>query len=279
MKKLRILTATVLLALSVVSNAIEIDPDCCPGVTLNGTAGNDTVYLNSGSIGHSTVFDDTINGFGGNDTLFASYGNDTIRGGDGDDVLGGGDGNDRLEGGNGDDILYGGAGNDTLIGGAGNDQLFGGSGNDTISSSIISPNALLSNPKIKKISSTNERDVMIGGAGNDTITVSLNSHAFILGGEGDDTFVIKGNLNNLKAMNSNSKLEIIDRNGNNKIVFKDINSAELTFQQAKGSLEVYNPNTGQKLLTLSEQSTKTVQFSDITLTSENLQVAAEGSLF
>ena len=55
----------------------------------------------------------TINGTAGNDTLYGSSGNDTLNGGDGDDTLYGFNGNDTLTGGAGYDVLRGGTGDDT----------------------------------------------------------------------------------------------------------------------------------------------------------------------
>ncbi|UAA38066.1 hypothetical protein KIH87_15415 [Paraneptunicella aestuarii] len=103
-----------------------------PGNILTGTAGDDTVYLNSGSIGHASIYNDAITGEGGNDTLYANKGDDCIHGGSGNDILGGNDGNDLLIGGSGDDILYGASGDDTLDGGPGTDEIYGGSGNNRI---------------------------------------------------------------------------------------------------------------------------------------------------
>jgi Ca2+-binding RTX toxin-like protein len=49
------------------------------GVTINGEAGNDTLWGSNG--------DDTIDGGAGNDTLFGGAGSDTLTGGTGSDVF------------------------------------------------------------------------------------------------------------------------------------------------------------------------------------------------
>jgi Ca2+-binding RTX toxin-like protein len=54
---------------------------------------------------YGTVFNDTVNGLGGNDSIFA---------GDGDDLVLAGDGNDVVYNDYGNDTFYGGAGNDTI---------------------------------------------------------------------------------------------------------------------------------------------------------------------
>jgi len=121
------------------------------GETLNGTKGNDEVYL-----------------LGGDDSCVADLGNDTVYGGDGDDIIWGGysstvedDGDDTFYGEGGSDKLYGGTGNDQLIGGIGNDRLFGEEGNDILDGGVGD-------------------DYFSGGFGND----------LLYGGEGDDTFYV-----------------------------------------------------------------------------------------
>lgn len=88
-----------------------------PGVTLTGTANNDTL---TGGFGN-----DTIEGLGGEDILSGGAGNDTIRGGDGRDTLYGGFGNDLIEGGNGNDFIWlaDEGGSDTISGDAGDDII------------------------------------------------------------------------------------------------------------------------------------------------------------
>ena len=111
-------------------------------VTVNGTAGNDTVQV-AGAAGSVSV-----TGLPATVTLAGAEGaNDQliVDGGAGNDVINaaglaagtvqltidGGAGNDTITGSQGDDMLLGGDGNDTVIGGRGNDVAFLGNGNDT----------------------------------------------------------------------------------------------------------------------------------------------------
>lgn len=111
------------------------------GVTVNGNAGNDTIYGSDNS--------DYLLGGDGNDLILGDgptrtynnyslerrgasryiYHRDFIGGGD---HIDGGNGNDELRGGGGDDSISGGSGNDTLEGEAGNDLIDGGSGVDLL---------------------------------------------------------------------------------------------------------------------------------------------------
>ena len=88
---------------------------------------------------YGSIYDDVLNGFGGDDILKAGQGEDQLYGGvgrnvlhghGGDDLLVGGNDTERLLGGSGDDTLYGHGGNDILRGGAGNDWIEGGDGAD-----------------------------------------------------------------------------------------------------------------------------------------------------
>ena len=132
-------------------------------VTVNGTAGNDTVQV-SGVGGFVTVAglpasvtlagaegaNDRliIDTLGGNDVISAAglqagtvqltidggAGNDTITGSDGNDILIGGDGNDTITGGRGNDTATLGNGNDTFVWnpGDGSDIVEGQAGTDTL---------------------------------------------------------------------------------------------------------------------------------------------------
>ena len=71
--------------------------------TINAGEGNDIVDLTSTNFILTNAV--TINGEAGNDTLWGSNGNDIINGGAGNDTIFGGAGNDTLTGGAGDDIF------------------------------------------------------------------------------------------------------------------------------------------------------------------------------
>ncbi len=122
-------------------------------VAINGSAGNDAVWVSPGSqsssvvvtvnggksVTYTNVSRLVIHGLAGNDRLLVDptvtlpvwldggAGNDLLQGGSGNDLLTGGAGNDTLYGVGGTDVLIGGAGTDLLVGGAGNDLLIGGS--------------------------------------------------------------------------------------------------------------------------------------------------------
>ena len=114
------------------NDIITIGTSLTMGVTVNGGAGNDTIYGGGGGdVINGQAGTDFLDGRGGNDSLSGGADGDTIRGGDGDDVIGGDDYGDFLYGDAGNDIISGGLGNDALEGGAGDDQLTGNTGNDT----------------------------------------------------------------------------------------------------------------------------------------------------
>src|SRR5688500_7360833 len=127
-------------------------------LTVDGTAGNDTISLTSrggtltvrngaerADVALADVDEVVVNALAGNDritlgsrldlpaTIEAGDGADRVTGGAGDDLITGGAGNDRIAGGGGDDDLFGAAGNDRLYGNAGDDFLAGGDGFDLIS--------------------------------------------------------------------------------------------------------------------------------------------------
>ena len=117
--------------------------DHIPGLTYNGTIGNDALY--------GANENDSINGLAGDDSIRTWRGNDTLNGGDGGDVMNGGGGSDDLIGGDGKDRLIGSAGNDTLRGGALDDWLDGG----------------------------RHKDLLIGGPGSDLLTGGADADVFM----------------------------------------------------------------------------------------------------
>lgn len=122
---------------------------------------------NDSAVGY--VWDDFLDGLGGNDSLSGRTGNDTLLGGAGQDSLRGDQGNDSLSGGEGDDTLFGdseqytsaGDGNDLISGGDGNDSLYGAGGQDTLDGG-------------------SGVDYVLGGDGNDVYLLSR--------GSGNDSF-------------------------------------------------------------------------------------------
>ncbi len=124
-------------------------------ITVNGSAGNDTVDISGLTSDHRVVFtsnggndtivgvvraqdvvdmDDILNGTGQADVLNAGSGADILNGFQGNDTLLGGSGNDAMNGGTGRDVMNGGSGNDAMNGGGGNDTFVfaAGFGDDTI---------------------------------------------------------------------------------------------------------------------------------------------------
>src|SRR5207244_619940 len=92
--------------------------------TINGNAGDDLIAIRT-----DMTIPFTINGRAGNDTVYGGAGNDVIDGGTGSNIL-------RAEGGNatiysnGVDVIYTGNGRVTVNGGAGQETVFGGTGDD-----------------------------------------------------------------------------------------------------------------------------------------------------
>lgn len=177
---------------SAVNGMVTLAAPPVPGITLTGTAGNDTLT--------GTAGDDTFEGLAGADSLNGGDGNDTFNvtntASDGSDTIDGGSGSDtiavagiinlttnarvnnvenvtlgsgasvtltgqsepfNITASSGNETVVGGTGNDTITGGAGADSLVGGSGNDLIN---VTDTASDGNDTIK------------GEGGNDTITVA-----------------------------------------------------------------------------------------------------------
>lgn len=154
-------------------------------VTINGTAGSDTIEPGNNSAG-----DDSLNG------------NDTINGLDGDDFISGGRGSDSLFGGLGKDILNG-------VDGGQADILDGGDGDDLVDySNATSRQRIFFDPAGNSrgerasdtwisiegvIGATNHRNTIIG-AGTDDRMIGGNVNDRLFGRDGMD--VLEGRLGN-----------------------------------------------------------------------------------
>ena len=197
-----------------------IDAPTGPGVTLNGTPGNDNLVGGTG--------DDTLNGVGGNDQLQGGVGSDRLNGGPGNDTLDGGPGTDiaiyasaasgvtvnlavvgpqnthgagvdsligieSLQGSAFDDILTGSAGVNVIQGGDGNDTIEGGGGND-----ILDGGAGINT--ISYASSAAQVDVYLTQQGLSQLTYgegtqTLSNFQNIIGSSFNDYLVGDGNAN------------------------------------------------------------------------------------
>ncbi|WP_035367395.1 pre-peptidase C-terminal domain-containing protein, partial [Dolichospermum circinale] len=119
------------------------------------------------AVGYSLFFDPSLEGTAGNDTLYGATGNDLLYGYAGNDQIFGLAGNDTLDGGEGNDTLDGGAGTDTLIGGLGNDIYIVDSTTDTITESA--------NAGTDTLIGGLGNDIYIVDSTTDTITESANA--------------------------------------------------------------------------------------------------------
>lgn len=132
----------------------------------------------------------TSEGTSGNDTLVGTAGDDMLIGKAGDDVLDGYDGGDTLDGGAGNDTLRGGTGVNTLIGGAGQDSYYVSSIDDSIieladggSDLVLASVSFVLSEYVERLTLTGING--IDGTGNDGVNVLFgNAAANTLRGEG-----------------------------------------------------------------------------------------------
>jgi len=160
--------------------------------TVSGTVAATDITVDNGGAANPGV---TVNGTSGNDSLSGGAGDDTLNGFDGMDTLNGGAGADSMVGGNDDDVYIVDNPGDILV-----EQVNGGIdearssvsytlpdwvNNLTLTGSAVSgtgnavENLITGNGANNALSGMDGTDTLIGAAGNDTLT----------GGAGADTFV------------------------------------------------------------------------------------------
>ena len=229
-------------ATAIASPATAADPPLCgttPATivvpagstgTVEGTAGNDVIYVNGTATVHALAGNDIVCGAPdatattlgewdggegddtmtttsaaliggpGNDTLTATYsaisggaGNDILRGGAGDNVLTGGEGDDQLTGGVGADEFDGGAGNDKFVT-SGRDKIrVGGVTPTTIdatSGTIDGPDGADTYTGSAAIWAPGETDEVFIGSNRADVFVSDGGHDRVYGQSGDDKITV-----------------------------------------------------------------------------------------
>jgi Ca2+-binding RTX toxin-like protein len=144
-----------------------------PGVTLTGTAGNDT-----------------LTGSAGNDTLTGLGGNDTLNGGAGVDTMIGGIGNDTYYVDNATDVVteYVGEGTDTVWASVSN-ALAAGTEVETMKANATTGLTLTGNAYSHNLIGNVGNDTLIGGSGNDTLNGGAGVDT-MAGGTGNDTYSV-----------------------------------------------------------------------------------------
>ncbi len=152
------------------------------GLTINGTAGRDTINATQSAPGQLAPggLGDTIFGLAGNDSIAGLGGSDTITGGAGADSMNGGDGDDVF-------AIAGTEGvGDSFAGGAGNDRILVGAG---AAASLSAFNAVSSSVEVW----LGNNQGVLGTAGGDTLNfaelVNMIGLPFINGGAGNDAIV------------------------------------------------------------------------------------------
>jgi Ca2+-binding RTX toxin-like protein len=197
-----------------------------------------------------------------NDTIIGSAGDDDIDGGAGHDEIHGGGGDDTLFGGTGADTLYGDAGNDTYYVDNVGDEIIetAGEGSDTVYSTVSfilagqvenltltgtaeidgkgngAANTLIGNSADNTLHGMDGNDFIRGGAGDDSLYGGLGNDTldagssdggwqYLFGIGGDDTYRIN-KINGSVFISAISESAV---DGNDKIVFADLNISDLTF--------------------------------------------------
>jgi putative intracellular protease/amidase len=180
-------------------------------LVVQGTSGNDTIYIWSGGnaqqvfvwmngvnygshnvpVGGRTI----VSAGDGHDQIFATdarsrvaifgqNGHDRITGGTVSDILDGGAGVDRIWGMGGDDLIRGGADGDFLDGREGHDIVLGGDGDDSIDG-FLGRDILIGGAGWDKAKGGSGEDLLIGGSTSyDQLDAALISLASIWNGAG-----------------------------------------------------------------------------------------------
>ena len=206
-------------------------------LVVQGTSGNDTIYIWSGGNAqqvfvwmngvnygsHNVPFAGrTIVSAGdGHDQIFATdarsrvaifgqNGHDRMTGGSANDLLDGGAGVDRIWGMGGNDLIRGGADTDSLDGREGDDIVLGGDGNDTIDG-FTGRDILIGGTGSDRAIGGSGEDLLIGGRTNfDQIDEALLSLATIWNGIG--TASERRSLIQQSAVHQGSSLAVLDDN-------------------------------------------------------------------
>jgi Ca2+-binding RTX toxin-like protein len=170
------------------------------GITLVGTAGNDTLTGTTGA--------DVLNGFAGNDTLYGGGDADLIYGGDGDDSL---FGDPQGQFFNGAANFYGGAGNDRITPGSRYGIVDGGAGTDTVAFTSVSGTINVTDANfvdIEAFSVTGYHVVFNASTIQTGLTIStdLTGNNTINGTIGDDIVTATGGNNSLSGGGGNDRL-------------------------------------------------------------------------
>jgi hypothetical protein len=271
---------------------------------ISGSGGNDELGGGSGN--------DELDGGSGNDQLFGNSGNDQLDGGPGNDEIFGGTGFDEATGGGGSDrfidveransfsatgevdviFLSESEANHTVFANAG-DKIVGASAGDTVN--IMIP--------MTELSSLGGTSLYGGPEDNNYIIFDSNSVDFAM----DTLQQISGgnlsvglesslkssmsdsgnalNLNNAPTsstglvdsklqglLTGNSGVAIQDYQGNNKIIFANMNSTDVSLKASNGQVAVYGAN-GAMLLSMGSkmmESVSSVQFSDTSMSMQQL---------
>ncbi len=166
----------------------ELENSIIGGSVLNGTNGDDLLFLNSSGTTNSDG-QHVVNGLGGDDRIFGSTADDELNGGTGNDVLIPGLGDDEANGGDGSDSFQILASNNSIGVRVDleNGIVFGTEGTDTLTSV---ENLILQGKGDHRVSGNAADNNLLTAAGDDTVS-GRGGNDFFNTGEGRD-FVITG---------------------------------------------------------------------------------------